>query len=388
MNKPAFPPHSSGQQLPTAISWLIPIIILLSSLAATNAFTADDANAIFAAHTKAFYFTNAEGGFFRATSGVTDTNKTDFWTCAEQLEMTLDAYQASSNAACLMVFSNVFKGFIADHGADWRKNPYNDDILWMVIACARAYQLTGNTVFRDTAKLNFDVCYARAWDTNSGGGLWWKTDNRSKNACVNGPGAIAAFLLYRIYHDPHYRAKSKAIFKWERKTLFDPTSGRVRDNINNHGHFGFKAFTYNEGTFIGAANFLGYTKEARQAADFTRDNLCQDGILPAYGREGDAAGFNGIFVRWLARFMKDHRLQRNYQAWLQTNGEAAWRCRRPGDDLSWSDWTQSTPEGPLNSWACSSSVVILQVVPPTSTRNPKSELRNDAHGGFTSTLKN
>jgi len=49
-----------------------------------------------------------------------------------------------------------------------------------------------NVQFRDVARTNFDLCFARAASTNLGGGLWWKTNNRSKNACVNGPGAIAA----------------------------------------------------------------------------------------------------------------------------------------------------------------------------------------------------
>jgi predicted alpha-1,6-mannanase (GH76 family) len=114
---------------------------------------------------------------------------------------------------------------------------------------------------------------------------------------------------------------------------------------------------------------LGYTKEARRAADFTKDHLCQAGILPGYGAAGDVAGFNGIFVRWLARFMNDHRLQRHYAAWLQGNADAAWKCRRASDNLAWSKWSEPTPEGPLNSWACSSAVVMLQVVPPTPAEN-------------------
>ena len=101
--------------------------------------------------------------------------------------MLLDTYERTTNTACLTMFSNVFKGFIADHGATWEQNEFNDDIMWMVIACARAHQLTGNPVYRDTARTNFDLCYARAWSTNLGGGWWWKTSNLSKNACVNGP---------------------------------------------------------------------------------------------------------------------------------------------------------------------------------------------------------
>jgi len=350
----------------SVFTWLATLVILLSGVSATRAVTSADAETMFWAHQRAFFYTNAMGGFFLATNGTPGDRKTDFWTCAEQLEMTLDAYERSSNAACLNVFSNGFNGFLADHGTNWQNNPYNDDVFWMVIACARAYQLTGNPAFRHTAKLNFDMCYRRAWDAQ-GGGLWWKTDRASKNACVNGPGTIAAYLLSEIYHFRHYRAKSKAIFEWERKVLFDAGSGRVRDNINLHGKFGFMAFTYNEGTFIGAANFLGDVNDARLAAKFTREKLCKDGILPAYGREGDAAGFNGIFTRWLARFMKDRHLQADYAAWLQTNADAAWRNRRLTDDLSWSDWSTPTPEGSLNSWPCSSSVVILQVAPPVTT---------------------
>ena len=366
MNQSTLSSNPSNPHFSKACLRFVSILTLLCWGPLAHAFTAADAAESFNAHQRAFYFTNETGGFFRATNGAPANHKTDFWTCAEQLEMTLDVYQRSSNAACLTLFSNAFNGFLADHGTNWEKNPFNDDICWMVIACARAYQFTGNPQFREAAKRNFDLCFARAWDTNTGGGLWWKTDRASKNACVNGPGAIAAYLLFEICHDPLYRSKSRAIFLWERKVLFDHTSGRVRDNINSHGQYSFHAFTYNEGTFIGAANFLGAVKEAKLAAQFTRENLCHDGILPAYGREGDVAGFNGIFVRWLARFMTDHQLQSDYQGWLQANADAAWRCRRSSDNLAWSDWSTPTPDGPLNSWACSSSVVMLQVVPPTT----------------------
>jgi predicted alpha-1,6-mannanase (GH76 family) len=328
-----------------------------------RAFTAADADAIYSAQLKAFYFTNAEGGFFRAT---TDGGKTFFWQCAEQMEMLLDGYERRTNAGCLMVFSNAFNGFIADHGTNWEQNEFNDDIMWMVIACARAQQLSGHAAWRDAAKFNFDLCYARAWSTNLGGGLWWKTSNRSKNACVNGPAAIAAFLLYQIYADTNYLAKSRAIYAWERNTLFDRSGGRIYDNINDEGKISHVSFTYNQGTFIGAANFLGYTNDARLAADYTRDYMCWEGLLPGYGQDGDAAGFNGIGVRWLARFMKDRGFQSRYQAWLQANADAAWQCRRAADNLAWSRWYLPTPaDEPLYSWACSSSVVILQVTPPT-----------------------
>ncbi len=196
---------------------------------------------------------------------------------AEQMGMVLDAYERTANAQQLVMFTNLFRGFLADHGANWAHNEFNDDIMWMVIACTRAHLLTGNPEFRDVARTNFDLCYARAASPDLGGGLWWKTDNRSKNACVNGPGAIAAFLLHKATGEDDYLTKARNLFLWERATLFDATTGRVFDNINVNGRVSRMALTYNQGTFVGAANLLGYIDESRLAATFTMNELCRDG---------------------------------------------------------------------------------------------------------------
>jgi predicted alpha-1,6-mannanase (GH76 family) len=282
------------------------------------------------------------------------------------MELLLDVYERTTNVQSLVMFSNMFNGFVADHGTNWKKNDFNDDIMWMVIACARAHQLTGNLQYRDLAKSNFDMCYARAWSTNLGGGLWWKTSDTSKNACVNGPAAIAAYLLYKISSDTNYLEKSRAAYEWERAHLFDKNSGQIYDHMDFSGKIDPKSFTYNQGTFIGAANFLGHPDDAKLAADYTKNVICHNGILPGYGQFGDAAGFDGIFARWMAKFMRDRGLQHDYLAWLQANADAAWSARRRDDNLIWSRWSRPTPPGQLNSWACSCGVVILQVVSPNS----------------------
>src|SRR5262249_55893357 len=176
--------HQSGWSRLRAKRPALFITVSLLWACAARGFTAADADEVFAAYNKAFYFTEGTNGFYRAT---TDGGKTLFWDRAEQMEMVLDVYERTTNATCLIMFSNLFNGFITDHGRLWTKNEFNDDIMWMVIACARGFQHTGNPTFRDAAKTNFDLCYARAASTNLGGGLWWKTDNQSKNACVNGP---------------------------------------------------------------------------------------------------------------------------------------------------------------------------------------------------------
>jgi len=130
------------------------------------------------------------------------------------------------------------------------------------------------------------------------------------------------------------------------------------------------AISYHDDTFVCAANFLGYANEARLAALYTMNQMCSDGYLPPGGERGDFGGFNGIGVRWIARFMKDRGEQATFEPWLQENAEAAWQARRASDNLSWCRWPQPTPEGERYSWGCSSAVVMLQVVRPTETVKP------------------
>ena len=329
-----------------------------------RAFTAADADTLFEAHTKAFYRTD-DGRAWHTKN--TEEGKADFWTRAEQMEMVLDAYERTNNAQQIGMFTNLFRGFLADYGTNWESNHFNDDIMWMVIACTRAHLLTHNPEFLDVARTNFDLCHARAASPDLGGGLWWKVDNRSKNACVNGPGAIAAFLLGQATGEEAYFTTANNLFLWERATLFDPATGRVADNIQASGRVSRIALTYNQGTFVGAANLLGYTDEARLAATYTINELCRDGYLPASGETGDGGGFNGIAVRWIARFMKERGEEATFEPWLQKNAEAAWQARRTPDNLSWCRWPQPTPPDRRSSWGCSSAVVILQVVGPPET---------------------
>jgi predicted alpha-1,6-mannanase (GH76 family) len=346
--------------------------LVMSGWALTaRAFTAADADAIFDAHAKAFYRVEDGKAWFRES---TDGGKVSYWMRAEQMEMVLDAYERTKKPELLEMFANLFLGFVADHGATWEKNPFNDDIMWMVIACVRAHLLSENAEFLKAARTNFDLCYERAVSPDLGGGLWWKTDKRSKNACVNGPAAIAAFLLGKATGEEAYTKKAKELFLWERATLFDPMTGRVSDNIRANGRVGRASFTYNQGTFVGAAHLLGYPDDARLAASYTMNQLCRDGYLPAAGEKGDGGGFNGIAVRWIARFVKERGEHAAFEPWLRKNAEAAWQARRASDNLSWCRWPEPTPADRRYSWGCSSAVVLLQVVcppEPAKTENSK-----------------
>ena len=337
-------------------------LCLLPAAFSASAVSAEDARTIFRSFNSAFYVQRGTNGFFRdtQTGGVAC-----FWEQAEEIECIIDAQEWNADSAGPDRIAHLLNGFIKHNGALWTNNIYNDDIMWATIAFARGGRVTGNTNYFRIAKNNFDACFARAWDARLGGGLYWATDNGSKNACVNGPGAIAASLLFQIYGDTNYWNRATNLYFWERSVLFNPRSGAVSDRISTNGEVSEWASTYNQGTFIGAANFLGQTDDALLAADFTRTRLTRDGILEEYGSAGNNSGFNAIFLRWLARFMNDRHLQGRYESWLQANAAAAWNVRRPEDNLSWCRWRHSSPPGTnFCSWDCIASLEALQAARP------------------------
>lgn len=326
-----------------------------------KAFWPADADTSYNAYNSAFYVANGGNSYYKMDTG--SGTGPGWWTLAEEIEMAEDAYNRTLSAANKTTVSNLCNGFMNQHGTLWTGNSFNDDITWAVIAFARAYQITGNTTFRDRAKANFDAMYSRAWDTTLGGGLWWTTDKGSKNACVNAPASIASYLLYQIYGDSTYLTKSQNIYNWERGALFNTGTGQVYDNISSNGVVTTWVFTYNQGTFIGAANYLSQTNDATLAANCTKNTLCTGGILPDSTENSDGGGFNGIFLRWMAKFMNDRSLQSTYLPWLQLNANAAWNVRRTSDNLSWCNWRTITPSGTRYSFGCVNTPIALQVVP-------------------------
>ena len=244
MTRISAPKRPSWTRWETRAAWIAALCCTLGGVTA-GAFTPADADAIFEAHTKAFY--RVENGMGWHTKN-TDGGKADFWMQAEMLEMVLDVHARTRSKKQLEMFDELFHGFIATHGRNWAGNEFNDDIMWMVIACTRAHLVTGNTEYRAVAKENFDLCYQRAISPDLGGGLWWKTDNKSKNACVNGPGSIAAFLLGLATGDRSYTSKARSLFLWERATLFDPKTGRVSDAINRDKRVNQMALTDPDGS--------------------------------------------------------------------------------------------------------------------------------------------
>lgn len=343
--------------------WLVGSCCLLFSGFTTSAYSTTDASTLSSAFYSAFYTQSGTNGYFNNNQSGGETY---FWGQAEEIECVIDAYEWNSNSEAASMITNLLNGFISYNGTAWTSSDgYNDDVMWAVIAFARGGMDTGKTNYCNIARANFDACYARAWSTNLGGGLFWQyPNNASKNACVNGPGAIAASLMYRIYGDSGYWSDATNIYHWERSVLFNTNSGAIYDNIATNGVLSTWSSTYNQGTFLGAANYIGLTNDAALSANYTMMNLTVGGVLPEYGIAGNNSGFNAIYLRWLVRFMKDRDLQSTYEPWLQQNANAAWNSRR-ADNLSWCQWLQSSPAGTnFYSWDCISAFEAVQAALP------------------------
>jgi predicted alpha-1,6-mannanase (GH76 family) len=271
-----------------------------------------------------------------------------YWPQAHALDVLLDAYQRTKEDSLAQYMHHWYNGVKQQNGGTFY-NIYYDDMQWNALAMLRAYKTLGEDQFKTAGrKLWKDI--KTGWSDVAGGGIMWKKDTpNSKNACSNGPAAILAARLYRLEGDQSDLAWAKKIYEWEKNTLVDPSSGAVWDaayvendevKINKDW-----IFTYNQGTFVGAAVELykitresAYLKDAIKTADYTLDHLTKSNkdVLKDEGG-GDGGLFKGIFVRYLTQLIQVQDLpdsaRERYVSFLHHNAKVLWNkgTRKPED---------------------------------------------------------
>ena len=273
----------------------------------------------------------------------------NFWDQAEIYEIVIDAYEHTGDERYYRMIYQMFEGFKKLQGEDWSRNEYNDDIMWMTIACARAYNCTGDQAFLDIAKKHFDLVWDRAYSDDLGGGLFWRTDNQTKNACINCPAAIAASLLGDILDDESYYEKADQLMDWVVANIYEEDTGHVYDAYDMEGNINEWASTYNQGTFIGANTLLylhtgdeEYFTRARRASDYTIDEMYQKGVMDNENNSGDLVGFKGILVRWMYLFSVNCD-QPDIMEWVKLNALTAWSNRNSKGIVN-TTWNTQTEE--------------------------------------------
>jgi predicted alpha-1,6-mannanase (GH76 family) len=300
-----------------------------------------------------------------------------FWDNAEMMEVVLDSYEVTKDPKYITMFGAMYKNFIEKNGADWQDNKYNDDIAWAVLFSIRGYLLTGNSVYRDKAKEQFDKMYVRAFSNTYGGGLTWYQTKTSKNACINGPAMVACCYLARATGDSTYYDKAIALYTWSKLYLFDAATGKVNDNVDldkKTGQLKISTWssTYNQGTYLGAAVMLykftgeaGYLAEAQKIALYIRDNMYKSGVMNNEDNGNDLPGFKGIFARY-ARMYTVETGKQDLVEWLRLNARVAYNNRN-SRGLIQTKWATRTGETkPLSAFGCSTAVSLLMNTLPMS----------------------
>jgi predicted alpha-1,6-mannanase (GH76 family) len=363
----AQPASSAGfaEASPSAVASASPV----AGLPATSPQTAARAFDSFGA---AFYRQFKKGRTYFATD--TSGGYADFWKQAEMIEMVEDAYDGTHDPEYKQMIVDLETQYVWYYGKVWTNRIWNDDITWAVIAALRAYEITGDQQYLALAQTNFDAMYARAWTREFGGGMWWTTQKTQKDVTTTAPATIAACMLFKDTHDAAYLAKARTMYAWVRATLYNARTGAVYDHVshkpNGKGTVVWPTpFTYNQGTFIGAANLLfqltgrrSYYDDALRTMRHTQTSLTHHGILQSesLGGNENGGGFKGIFVRYAVRFARDNHLT-EFDPWFVLNATAAWRHRN-AHDLMGQDWARPTRRRLLYSWDCSAGVVILELV--------------------------
>ena len=348
------------------LSWVIAILLLASSKA-----DEPDADQVRLAYDSFVGKFKKPGG----PDGFALTNIGGFWQTIETTEVFIDAYERFKDDTSKQNMIDVVDSWINGQGENWEWNDYNDDLMWGVIMYTRAYLILGTQRYLDAAKTNFQIVWDRAWTDSFGGGLLWYHGKTSKNACVNGPGAVAACLLAIATGDDSYYNKAEDIIRWMNQVLVQQDGG-VWDNVdwdsaNNKNTYNTWVSTYNQGTYIGACFLLyqhnnnnDYLDMAKRAAErCTRFSEILDGEDVG----GDLIGFKGILGRWLGYFVRQTGIT-DYNVWIQNNVRTVWNNRN-SDNLMWTNFARKTEDNLENSdnddkkyetaWGCSSALSWL-----------------------------
>lgn len=278
-------------------------------------------------------FWNNGGQYFNTDNSGNTTFQ--YWPNAHGLDVLIDAYLRTNDNSYKSYFDKWYVGVKSKNGNSW-KNEYYDDMEWNALALLRAYKATNDTKYKD-ASLELWGYIKEGWNDNAGGGITWKKGMEySKNACSNGPAAILAARLYQEFENEDDKEWAFKIYNWQKSTLVNLNTGAVWDNINSNSGEIKKdwVFTYNQGTYIGAAvelhkitNEKSYLIDASLAADYTLSSLVENSVLKSEGT-GDGGLFKGIFIRYFTQLIIQGKLDKpvrdRYLQFINFNAETLW----------------------------------------------------------------
>jgi len=255
-------------------------------------------------------------------------------------------------------------------------NDYVDDTGWWALAWIRAYDLTGDKRYLDTAQRDVDFMW-RNHDVVCGGGVWWTVSHQYKNAIANELFVKASAELAQRLGGAGtvYLQHAVSLWNWFEASGVIKADQLVNDGLNaSCGNNDGPTWTYNQGVLLGGLIDLAgatgddsYLVRARTLADSssTSEQFNIDGVLTEpceqHGCDVNGPSFKGIYVRNLGelnRALDDHP----YSDYLLKQASIAHeQDRNPADEygLHWAG-----PVGGVSAATQQSAVDLLVAAQP------------------------
>lgn len=315
-------------------------------------------------------FWNDETSLFE-TRYPPDDGHWHYWWQAHALDVLIDAYERTEDAKYLEQASLLYRGVLEVN--DGITIDFYDDMLWMALALLRLHEHTGDDTYRNAVLTLWDDIQT-GWNDHYGGGIAWQKNQLDyKNTPSNAPAVILAARLYQTFGNEEDLEWARRTYDWLQETLIDSETGFAWDGINRQGDGEIDknwAFTYNQGTYIGASLALyritgdaTYREEAFRTAEATVDRLAdaESGIFSESG-SGDGGLFKGVLIRYMTAFILEFPEETDtYRELVLNNADTLWAKTREADDrlLFAADWS-APAEPPLDLSAQLSGMMLVE----------------------------
>jgi uncharacterized protein YyaL (SSP411 family) len=194
---------------------------------------------------------------------------------------------------------------------------FYDDNQWIAIAYLDAFERTGRKQFLQSTHEIYRFMMS-GYDTVSGGGLYWKeNDKTTKNTCSNGPGILIALRLYQVTKKKTYLDTALLLYDWTNKYLLAP-EGVYYDNVKlPELHINKQFYTYNTGTMLESNVLLyrithdkKYLQEAQRLAAASLSTFYKEGRFPSN------YWFNAVLLRGYVSLYQEDGNKRYIQAMI------------------------------------------------------------------------
>ncbi len=286
---------------------------------------------------------------------------TGWWNSANGITVLVDASRDLNTRDFDGMISGTFDA--AQHKSPGFLNEFYDDEGWWALAWVDAFELRHEARYLKMAQSIF-TDMSGGWSDTCGGGIWWKKNERYKNAIANELFFSVAVQLAEIT-----KGKTRAQYlDWaKREERWFLSSGMINaDSLVNDGldasckNNGRTPWTYNQGVLLTALAGMHQLTGDQAALDTANKitaavsahltdekGVLHDSCEPKCGEDG--VQFKGILVRNLASLYKSAPSEpiRNL---IIVNADAVWEQARTEDNrfsIVWSGPPEDSGTGAL-----------------------------------------